>query len=112
MDQIHIVIFAPQAVRDLEVIVRFIRRHAGGEIAERFGNQLIDKALSLRSFPQRGRIVPEAELPYREIIFKSYRIIYRLDSDKVEVVRSWHAARGVPQIDSDEFGRGDPGNGD
>jgi hypothetical protein len=34
MGQIHKVIFAPQAIRDLEVIVLYICRHAGGETAE------------------------------------------------------------------------------
>ena len=109
MDQIP-VIFAPQAIRDLEVIVRFIKGHAGGGIAERLGNRLIDKALSLRSLPERGRIVPETGLPYREIIYKNYRIIFRVNGDNVEIVRFWHAARGMPEIDSDDFGQAEPPN--
>ena len=99
------IVFAPQAERDLESIVRYISHHAGSSIAERFGNQLIDKALTLVSFPERGRIVPEAGPPFREIIFRSYRIVYRLSKESVEIVRFWHAARGAPQIDSDEFGQ-------
>jgi len=39
----------------------------------------------------------------REIIFKSYRIVYRIRAGCVEVIRFWHAARGTPEIDSDEF---------
>ena len=103
MGQNFKVIFAPRAGRDLENIVHYIAKHAGAEIAERFGIQLIEKALSLKTFPQRGRIVPEVGEPFREIIFRSYRIVYRLHDDLVEVVRFWHAARGVPQIDSDDF---------
>jgi plasmid stabilization system protein ParE len=68
MDRIHTVIFAPRALRDLESVVRFISGHAGGGIAERFGNRLVDKALSLQRLPERGRIVPETGLPYREVI--------------------------------------------
>lgn len=97
------VIFSPQSVRDLEALVRYISLHADSEIAIRFGNQLIAKALTLETLPERGRIGPEVGLPYREIIFKSYRIVYRLSSDRVEIARFWHAARGVPQIDSDHF---------
>jgi plasmid stabilization system protein ParE len=111
MGQIHIVIFAPRSVRDLEATVRFISHHADGETAERLGNQLIERALSLRSLPERGRIVPETGLPYREIICKSYRILYRLQGDNVEIVRFWHAARGVPEVDSDEFRRDNTTNG-
>jgi len=98
------VIFAHRAERDLKNIVHYISKHAGSEIAERFGIQLVEKALTLNTFPKRGRVVPEVGEPFREIIFRSYRIVYRLSGDLVEVIRFWHAARGVPQIDSDEFG--------
>ena len=106
MGETHQVIFAPQSLRDLETIVRYVSRHAGPETATRFGTQLVDKAMTLTSLPERGRVVPEVGLPDREIIFKSYRIVYRLREHSVEVIRFWHAARGVPQIDSDEFGQG------
>ncbi|MCX8089517.1 MAG: type II toxin-antitoxin system RelE/ParE family toxin [Verrucomicrobiae bacterium] len=96
-------IFAPRAARDLELAVGYVARHAGAEIAERFGLRLLEKALSLASFPERGRIVPELGPPFREIIHRSYRIVYRVSETRVEVVRFWHAARGAPQIDSDEF---------
>jgi plasmid stabilization system protein ParE len=104
MGQTHKVIFAPQSTRDLEMIVRYIARHAGSEIAARFGTELVEKALTLSSFPERGRVVPEVGEPFHEIFSRSYRIVSRLKPGVVEVVRFWHAARGVPQIDSDEFG--------
>ncbi len=104
MGKSYKVIFAPRAGRDLENIVRYIARHAGSDVAERFGVRLVEKALSLATVPERGRVVPEVGEPFREIIFRSYRIVYRIKADMVEVIRFWHAARGVPQIDSDEFG--------
>ena len=103
MDQFQ-VIFAPRAERDLKSITFRIARLSSAEIAERFGNRLIDRALTLATLPERGRIVPELGEPdLREIIFKSYRIVYRLRAGRVEVIRFWHAARGTPEIDSDEF---------
>ena len=104
MDPKFQVIFAPRAERDLESAVRYIAKHAGSEIAQRFGMQLLDKALTLATFPERGRAVPEIGLPFREIFYRSYRIVFRVVGKRVEVVRFWHAARGTPQIDSDEFG--------
>ena len=96
--------FAPRAERDLLSITIFIARQSSADIAERFGNQLIDRALTLGMLPERGRVVPElADPEVREIIFKSYRIVYRLRPGRVEVIRFWHAARGAPEIDSDEF---------
>lgn len=98
------VIFAQQAERDLNSIAAYISKHAGPVTAERFGNQLIDKALTLANMPERGRVVPELRQPdIREIIFRSYRIVYRLRPNLVQVIRFWHAARGTPEISSDDF---------
>lgn|ERR1043166_1524209 len=99
------VIFAGRSRRDLLAITTRVARLSGSERGERLGNQLIDKALTLRTFPERGRVVPEfADPEIREIIFKSYRIVYRIRGGKVGIIRFWHAARGTPEIDSDEFG--------
>jgi plasmid stabilization system protein ParE len=88
------------ALSDLERIVAYITLDDVAA-AERMGNQLLDAALSLATFAERGRIVPEFRRPeLREIIFRSYRIIYRVnrEDNSLEVVRFWHGARGFPQI--------------
>jgi len=85
---------------DLERIVAYIAPH-NPVAAGQMGNHLLDAALSLRTFPERGRMVPEFRRPeLREIIFRSYRIIYRINHpDKsLEIVRFWHGARGFPHI--------------
>lgn len=98
------VIFVPRSRADLKDAIRYVSIHSSPEIAERLGFQLIDKALTLASFPERGRMVPELKNPaVREIFFKTYRIVYRIRGQSVEVIRFWHAARGTPEIDSDEF---------
>ena len=103
------VVFAPRADADLKSITSFIARRSSAEVAGRFGNQLIDKALTLTTLPERGRVVPEFDHPsIREIIFKTYRIIYRIQDDVIQVIRFWHAARGTPQIDTDEFSKFGP----
>lgn len=103
------VIFAPRAEADLRSITFHIARRAGAVIAERFGDQLINKALSLSTLLERGRVVPEHLDPQlREIIYKTYRIVYRIRHHQVQVVRFWHAARGKPEIDSDEFSASKP----
>jgi plasmid stabilization system protein ParE len=45
--------------------------------------------------------VPEFRQPnLREVICRSYRILYRLrrDEGRIEIVRFWHGARGFPHI--------------
>jgi plasmid stabilization system protein ParE len=94
------VILTQQSRDDLESIVRRIAEDSPDRARE-FGNVLIDKALSLSSFPEKGRIVPELNEPsVREIIHGSYRIIYEFFQDPaaVYVLRFWHAARGVPEL--------------
>lgn len=103
--QSYKVIFSPRSRSDLRKAVIFVRRAShSAEIAERFGTLLVHKALSLEKLPERGRVVPELALPeIREIIFKNYRIIFRIRQGAVEVLRFWHAARGAPEINLDEF---------
>lgn len=96
----HKVLISPRAREDLKVIVRFIAKE-NPDAALRFGQLLIERALSLNSLPVRGRIVPEVGNPsIRELVFKSYRIIYQIYSEQklVAVLRFWHAARGTPEI--------------
>ena len=96
------VILTPQSIVDLEAIVTFIAKD-NPERARTFGNELIDRALSVGAFPERGRVVPElGESSVREIIHRSYRIIYEIfpEVDAIFVLRFWHGARGKPEIQS------------
>jgi toxin ParE1/3/4 len=96
------VILSPRAIQDLEEIVRCIS-FDNPRAAERVGYALIDAALSLATFPERGRLVPEFDDQVtREIVHAPYRIVYRADLAKsaVFVSRFWHAARGTPPIPS------------
>ncbi len=65
---------------------------------------ILDRALSVASFPERGRIVPEIGDPaVREIIHGPYRIIYEVTpgvAGSVYILRFWHGARGNPEITS------------
>jgi plasmid stabilization system protein ParE len=81
-------------------IVRYIAQH-NSDAAARLGFELITRAESLVNFPEIGRRVPEFLQPdLREIICRSYRIIYRLkrEDQRIEIVRCWHGARGFPHI--------------
>jgi toxin ParE1/3/4 len=94
------VILTPQSQDDLRHIVAYIARD-NKERARSFGYLLIDKALSIGSMPERGRVVPELNNPaVRELIHGSYRVIYEVfrDPDVVFVLRFWHAARGEPEV--------------
>jgi toxin ParE1/3/4 len=93
-------IWSPASRDDLRDIVFFISRDSPRR-AEVFGYRLIAETDKLEVFPELGRVVPEYRIPtIREIIVRSYRIVYRVDHERklVEIARVWHAARGTPEL--------------
>ncbi|HEY3856552.1 MAG TPA: type II toxin-antitoxin system RelE/ParE family toxin [Verrucomicrobiae bacterium] len=97
------VVLTPQSIDDLEGIVTFISKD-DSDRARTFGYELIDRALSLAHFPERGRVVPEVGDTFtREIVHGAYRIIYEIfpDTGLVFVLRFWHGARGKPETIAD-----------
>src|SRR6266851_2394096 len=87
------VVLSPSARADLRDIVRYISLDAPDRALE-FGQFLISHTKGLALFPELGRVVPELGNHFiREIIVRSYRIIYRINNSEnlIEVVRFWHA---------------------
>jgi len=90
--------FAPQALEQLEQIVRYIAQDDPAA-AERFGNYLADRAQLLGDFPELGT-------PYRKrrnvrrILCKPYFIYYRVRRGEqlIEIMDFWHSARREPLI--------------
>jgi plasmid stabilization system protein ParE len=96
------VVLSPSARADLRDVVRYIYIDNPDE-AVRFGRLLISRTRLLAQSPELGRVVPEFEdALIREIIVRAYRIVYRVDHSQqlVEVIRFWHAARDVPEINT------------
>ena len=61
-------------------------------------NEIMQKTDNLEIFPYMGRKVPEYNLNrFRELIYKSYRIIYEVQSTKIIIHRISHSARLLPQ---------------
>lgn len=86
------VVFAAQADRDLEAVVRFLAQK-NPAAAERLGYALVDDALTLANLPRRGS--PVSIRPgYRRIFHRPWFLIfYRIDEAQqlVEVARIWDA---------------------
>jgi toxin ParE1/3/4 len=62
--------------------------------AIQFVDQLIEHAELLSGKPLMGRIVPELANPYiRELVFKKYRIIYRLKEKRIEILTVFEGHR-------------------
>jgi toxin ParE1/3/4 len=93
-------IWSPVSRDDLRDIVRFIASD-NPRRAESFAYELMAQTDMLQDHPEIGRIVPEhRNATIREIIFRPYRIVYRVNHAKklVAIARLWHAARGTPNV--------------
>jgi len=86
------VIFSAQANRDLGRVVAFLAEKTTAA-AERLGNALVDRALTLGPLPHQGS--PVRDRPgMRRIVHKPWFVIYyRVDATPgvVEIVRFWDA---------------------
>ena len=90
------VIWSPTALEDVDSIAEYIARDSTDHAAL-FVIRLIGATDRLQNFPNSGRIIPEIGNPgCREIIYGSYRIMYRIVEDAVWITgvvhgsRNWH----------------------
>jgi toxin ParE1/3/4 len=87
------VIWAPSALEDINSIAAYIARDSVDQAAL-FVVRLVEATDRLQEFPLSGRVIPEiGNQSCREIIYGSYRIMYRLDDDEVWITGVVHGAR-------------------
>ena len=79
------VIWSPFAIDCVSHIAEFISK-GKTKAAGKWVDAVFKKVKNLENFPQIGRVVPEANRKeIREILFKSYRIIYRIGKEKINI---------------------------
>lgn len=62
--------------------------------AQKVTLEIIEKSEKLKFFPEIGRVVPEIGNPHiREIIVSSYRLLYEISKNKIEILALIHAKR-------------------
>ena len=90
-------IWSPRALADLDAAGDYIAKSSDA-YARAFVRRVFAATDSLMAQPYLGAVVPEYELrDLREIQHQSYRILYRLRGDDVEVVAVIHGARQMPR---------------
>jgi plasmid stabilization system protein ParE len=76
---------AESAVRDLDAI---------SEVGDRLIREILASLDQLAEFPESGRVVPEFDQPWlRELVRPPFRVVYRVDRERVRVVRIWRSER-------------------
>lgn len=85
--------WTPQAADDLEAIAEFIAKDSP-HYSALFVLDVLHAVERLGPFPKSGRVVPEInDQLIREVILGSYRIIYRVQKDLVEILTVFHGSR-------------------
>ncbi|MCP5056954.1 MAG: type II toxin-antitoxin system RelE/ParE family toxin [bacterium] len=83
------VLLTDDAVHDLRDLDAYIATHDGPGAADHVLERIEDELARLKEFPDRGPHPPELVAlgirEYREVFFKPYRIIYRVQKKSVYV---------------------------
>jgi addiction module RelE/StbE family toxin len=88
------ILWTREALRQLTEIEDFIAKDSA-ERAAQFVDEIAAHAESLLSGnPRIGRTVPEVSNPdIREVLFKKYRIVYRVNKNNVEILTVFEGHR-------------------
>ena len=90
------VLWADAAKRQLHAIHDYVAQ-TSPDYAVRLLDCLTKRSIQIALFPFSGRMVPEYELnEIRELIEGSYRIIYRIREDWIDLVTICHGSRLLP----------------
>jgi toxin ParE1/3/4 len=65
--------------------------------ARAFINEVEERIYSLSHYPERNPIIPEGEMlqidVYRHLIYKDYRIVYRVQNENIFILRIFHGSK-------------------
>ncbi len=89
----HRLAWSPEAIEDIEAIASYIERdslwYARAVVAK-----IVETAEAIPDHPELGRIVPEIDgRSIRERFVYSYRIIYRIEQERILVATVVHGSR-------------------
>lgn len=83
------VVLTQDAESDLEHIYQYIVEHDSKASADYVLERLLHVSDSLAAYPERGSVPKELRslgmAEYRQVLFKPYRVIYRVHGDQVVV---------------------------
>ena len=90
--------WSPEAVEDVESIASYIERDSS-YYARAVVTQIITLAEVIPEHPRLGRVVPEMNDPeYRERFVHKYRVIYRVETDRILIAAVIHGSRDLDPL--------------
>jgi len=99
--QKYSVIWSKSAEFDLELVIEYIK-HDSIVMAKEIFIDIKKECDQLNFMPDRKRVVPELQqigiLKYREILFKRWRIVFKIEDDKVLVLLVVDGSRNFEDV--------------
>lgn len=90
------ILWSPLAVDRVAEIAEYISQDSP-VAAENWINTVFKKVEGLKEFPKSGRIVPETDgRTIRELIYGNYRIIYRIEEQRLSILTVRHGKQMLP----------------
>lgn len=85
--------WSPEAIEDIEAIASYIERDSPW-YARAVVSKIVETAEAIPDHPELGRVVPEIDdKSIRERFVYSYRIIYRIEQERILVATVVHGNR-------------------
>ncbi len=85
--------WSPVAKADLKEVYAYISRDSR-YYAKKVASEIVTRSEALETYPRMGRTVEEFNDPnLRELIIYSYRLIYRISDNNIEVVALVHCRK-------------------
>ncbi len=97
-------VLAPEAAADLVQIWRYIKKQSSAEMADRIESAIRDKIVFLAGSPGAGhwrKNLTDQAVKFFSVY--SYLIVYRPDTQRMQVVSILHGRRDVEQILKDRL---------
>lgn len=90
--------WSPEAIEDIEAVASYIERDSPW-YAKAVTSKIVQTAETIPDFPEIGRTVPEIGNPsIRERFVYSYRIIYRVETERILVAAVIHGRRLIQPV--------------
>lgn len=87
------IIWSEESLNDVEEIISFISKDSEF-FAMNFASKIIDAVDTLKIISDIGRVVPEYDnVKIREILYRNYRIVYKIDEKVVEILTVFHGSK-------------------
>lgn len=87
--------YSPNAERNLQAIENYITDKTNAATADGVVDRILDRADQLTDMPKTGRVRDEIAPGVRSVTSDNYVIYYRIERDKVEILRIWHSSRDI-----------------